>query len=112
MERKLDGITIGNISLKEVCQECYRDIQNKINSKKVISIDEKRENIDNSKIIRTINVSLSIRKSKRGDYLYYKTSKMKKPKFYNLDDFKEDYKTCSLDELLQWSKKKLDLYSN
>ena len=104
MERKLDEITTGNISLKEVCQECYRDIQDKMNFKKV---EEKRENTDNSKIIRTINVSLSIRKSKRGDYLYYKTTKMKKPKFYSLDDFKEDYKTCSLDVLLQWSKEKL-----
>ena len=107
MERKLDEITTGNISLKEVCQECYRDIQDKMNYKKVISIDEKRENSDNSKIIRIINISLSIRKSKRGDYLYYKTSKMKKPKFYSLDDFKEDYKTCSLNELLQWSKEKI-----
>jgi DNA topoisomerase-1 len=76
-------------------------------SKKDFSIDEKREPLDNSKIIRTINSSLSIRKSKRGDYLYYKTSKMKKPKFYSLDDFKEDYKNCSLESLLQWSKEKL-----
>ena len=107
MERRLDGITTGNISLKEVCKECYADIQDKMNSKKVVSIDEKRENSDNSKIIRPINLSLSIRKSKRGDYLYYKTSKMKKPKFYSLDDFKEDYKTCSLDVLIQWIKEKL-----
>ena len=104
MERKLDEITTGNISLKEVCKECYADIQDKMNSKKV---DEKREISDNSKIIRHINLSLSIRKSKRGDYLYYKTSKMKKPKFYSLDDFNEDYKTCSLDALIQWSKEKI-----
>jgi DNA topoisomerase-1 len=108
MERRLDEITTGNTSLKEVCKECYEDIQNKMISKKVSSIDKKREISDNSKIIRTINASLSIRKSKRGDYLYYKTSKMKKPKFYSLDDFKEDYKNCSLESLLQWSKEKLD----
>jgi DNA topoisomerase-1 len=108
MERKLDEITTGNISLKEVCQECYADIQDKMISKKDFSLLEKREISDNSKIIRPINLSLSIRKSKRGDYLYYKTSKMKKPKFYSLDDFKEDYKTCSLDALIQWSKEKLD----
>jgi DNA topoisomerase-1 len=77
-------------------------------SKKDFSLVEKREISDNSKIIRPINLSLSIRKSKRGDYLYYKTSKMKKPKFYSLNDFKEDYKTCSLDALIQWSKEKLD----
>ena len=111
MEGRLDEITTGNISLKEVCEECYKDIQNKIISKKGISIEEKRETSDNSKIIRTINISLSIRKSKRGDYLYYKTSKMKKPKFYSLDDFKEDYKTCSLDSLLKWSKEKIVTFS-
>jgi hypothetical protein len=105
MEKMLDEITTGNISLKEVCEECYKDIQDKMHS---IKLEEKREISDNSKIIRSINVSLSIRKSKRGDYLYYKTNKMKKPKFYSLDDFKEDYKTCSLESLLQWSIKKLD----
>jgi len=108
MERRLDEITTGNTSLKDVCKECYEDIQDKMISKKESSIDEKREISNNSKIIRTINASLSIRKSKRGDYLYYKTSKMKKPKFYSLDDFKEDYKNCSLDALIQWSKEKLD----
>lgn len=107
MERKLDEITTGNISLKEVCEECYKDIQNKIICKNKVIIDEKKEMSDNSKIIRDINNSLSIRKSKRGDYLYYKTSKMKKPKFYNLNDFKEDYKTCPLDVLLQWAKEKV-----
>jgi DNA topoisomerase-1 len=104
MEKKLDEITTGNISLKEVCEEFYKDIQNKMN---FIKLDEKRESTDNSKIIRLINISLSIRKSKKGDYLYYKTSKMKKPQFYSLDDFKEDYKTCSLESLLQWSKEKI-----
>jgi len=108
MESMLDEITTGNISLKEVCKECYADIQDKMISKKDFSLLEKREISDNSKIIRPINLSLSIRKSKRGDYLYYKTSKMKKPKFYSLNDFKEDYKTCSLDALIQWSKEKLD----
>jgi DNA topoisomerase-1 len=102
MERKLDEITTGTISLKEVCYEYYTNIQ------KVISIDEKKEDSDNSKIVRIINVSLSIRKSKKGDYLYYKTTKMKKPKFYNLDNFKEDYNTCSLDVLLQWAKEKIE----
>ena len=105
MERMLDEITTGNISLKEVCEECHKDIQDKIN---YIKIEEKSETPNNSKIIRTINDSLSIRKSKRGDYLYYKTNKMKKPKFYNLIDLEEDYKTCSLEILLQWAKEKIE----
>ena len=62
---------------------------------------------ENPKIIRVINNSLSIRKSKNGDYLFYKTPKMKKPKFYNLYDFNEDYKNCLLDNLLFWAKNKI-----
>ena len=107
MEGRLDEITTGNISLKEVCNECYKNIQNNIMLKNKGLIIEKREISNNLKIIREINNSLSIRKSKKGDYLYYKTCKMKKPKFYNLNDFKEDYNTCSLDILVQWSKEKI-----
>jgi hypothetical protein len=33
---------------------------------------------------------------------------MKKPKFYNLIDLEEDYKTCSLEILLQWAKEKIE----
>ena len=39
----------------------------------------------NQKYIK-INDDLSIRKSERGYYIFYKTSKMKKPKFYSLPD--------------------------
>lgn len=43
-----------------------------------------------------INSNISIRKSHRGEYIYYKTKQMKKPKFYplniesrNIDDLKD-----------------------
>ena len=43
-----------------------------------------------------INSNISIRKSKKGEYIYYKTKQMKKPKFYpltiesrNIDDLKD-----------------------
>ena len=35
-----------------------------------------------------------------------KTTKMKKPQFYDLNGFKEDYKTCGLDVLKSWIKEK------
>jgi DNA topoisomerase-1 len=35
--------------------------------------------------IVALNKTMSIREGKYGKYIYYKTSKMKKPKFYNLD---------------------------
>jgi len=51
---------------------------------------------------RIINENLSIRNGKFGDYIFYKTKTMKKPKFFKLKGFKEDYKTCELSILLKW----------
>lgn len=98
MENKLDNILLGDETLEDVCEECYQNI------KHIYNVEELTEN---PKIIRVINNSLSIRKSKNGDYLFYKTPKMKKPKFYNLYDFNEDYKNCLLDNLLFWAKNKI-----
>lgn len=57
---------------------------------------------EGSNMVREISADLSIRKSKRGDYVFYKTSKMKKPKFISLKGFEEDYKTCDVDVLKSW----------
>lgn len=100
MENKLDNILLGDESLENVCEDCYQNI------KHIYNVDNE-ELTENPKIIRVINNSLSIRKSKNGDYLFYKTPKMKKPKFYNLCDFNEDYKNCLLDNLLFWAKNKI-----
>ena len=52
--------------------------------------------------IRIINENLSIRNGKFGDYIFYKTKTMKKPKFFKLKGVKEDYKTCELSILIKW----------
>jgi len=46
-------------------------------------------------IIRLINDDISIRTGKYGDYVFYKTANMKKPKFISLKSFNKDYKKCS-----------------
>jgi DNA topoisomerase-1 len=46
-------------------------------------------------IIRIINDDTSIRTGKYGDYIFYKTVNMKKPKFISLKSFNKDYKKCS-----------------
>ena len=53
---------------------------------------------------RVIDDNLSIRNGKFGDYIFYKTKTMKKPKFFKLKGFKEDYKTCELSILIKWIK--------
>ena len=53
-------------------------------------------------IIREISDSISIRKGQYGDYVFHKSSKMKKPMFYKLDKFKDDYKTCHVNIIRNW----------
>jgi DNA topoisomerase-1 len=66
-----------------------------------------------SNIIREINVSISIRKGPKGDYLFYKTTKMKKPLFHDIKNFitetKEDYKICDLTILKSWIQEKYNI---
>ena len=43
---------------------------------------------------RVIDKNTSVRKGKHGDYIYYKSPQMKKPKFINLKGFEGDVRTC------------------
>lgn len=52
--------------------------------------------------VRKINENASIRNGQYGDYIFYKTEKMKTPKFIKLQGFKGDYKTCPVSLLEQW----------
>ena len=61
-------------------------------------------------LVRKISNELAIRKGKFGDYLFYKTPTMKKPQFFKLDDFNDDYKNCSLEFLKSWIKEKYALF--
>ena len=65
---------------------------------------------EGSNMVREISANISIRKSKKGDYVFFKTSKMKKPKFFDLKKFEEDYKTCNMDVLKSWLKETFDIY--
>jgi DNA topoisomerase-1 len=57
--------------------------------------------------VRTLTPEISVRTSKFGPYIFYKTSsppsgKEKKPKFYDLKKFEGDSWTCDRDELLKY----------
>ena len=76
-----------------------------------ITLEEVQKYLEEgSNIIREINASTSIRKGPKGDYLFYKTTKMKKPTFYDIkgfvNDTKEDYKICDINILKSWIKDK------
>lgn len=57
-------------------------------------------------MIRELTSDISIRNGKYGAYIFYKTSEMKKPKFFNLNSFNESYRLCSLETILKWIKEK------
>jgi DNA topoisomerase-1 len=57
---------------------------------------------EGSNVIRNISENITIRKGPKGDYIFFKTSKMKTPKFYTLKNCILDYNTCELFELKTW----------
>jgi len=72
-----------------------------INISNVIDLlDESREEKDQN-ILKVLNKDISIRNGKFGPYVYYKTAKMKKPKFISLNKIKEmkdnDYDKLTID---------------
>lgn len=64
----------------------------------VIPIIENKVTL-NSSIVRTINDNISIRSGKFGNYIFYKTIHMTKPKFIKLDGFKGNYNTCVKEDI-------------
>jgi DNA topoisomerase-1 len=64
---------------------------------------------EGSNLTRMITSFLSIRKSAKGDYIFYKTPKMRKPSFHSLSGFEHDYKICKLDILKSWIKDKYEI---
>jgi len=68
---------------------------------------------EGSPIIREINANISIRKGPKGDYIFYKTPRLKKPQFYTIQSFvaemKEDYRICDIDILKSWIKDKYNI---
>jgi DNA topoisomerase-1 len=63
--------------------------------------------------IREINSNISIRKGPKGDYIFFKTSKMKKPEFKDIKTFtsetNEDYKICDINILKSWINEKYNI---
>jgi topoisomerase IA-like protein len=63
----------------------------------------------NKNMIRELTSELSIRKGRFGAYIYYQTSKMKKPKFFALKGFKTSYRLCQKEILMDWIREKYSI---
>ena len=92
IKKSLNNIKI-NVPIKNIS---YED---------AINILENCEPTNNS-LLRKIDENLSIRKGKYGDYIFYKTEKMKKPQFLKLYGFNDDYINCSITNIRSWIKEK------
>jgi DNA topoisomerase-1 len=80
-----------------------------------ITFDEVKKYLEQgSNLIREINENMSIRRGPKGDYLFYKMPKMKKPQFYDIKGFMletgEDYKICDIVILKSWISEKYKVY--
>ena len=78
------GISEANIELNDVIQYIEANSKNSNN------------------IIRVLTKDLAVRNGKYGDYIFYKSERMSKPKFYKLSGFKENYKECDKKVLVDW----------
>lgn len=81
---------IENIKYQDVLEILMKDVENTNTTKNVANI------------VRKINDSMSIRNGKYGDYIFYKTAKMKNPTFHKLQGFTGDYKNGNIDLLKKW----------
>jgi DNA topoisomerase-1 len=60
-------------------------------------------------LVRELTPCLSIRTGKFGDYIFYKkpharNPELKKPQFFKLNEFNDDYKKCDKELLINWIK--------
>ena len=70
--------------------------------KEDISLDNVISLLETSNILRIINENITIRKGPRGDYIFYKTKMMKKPKFFDIKQFSNDYINCQVEDIKTW----------
>ena len=82
----------------------WNDKNYKVDKDEDINLEKALEIINNTStdVLRIINDTCSIRKGKYGPYIYYKNEKMKKPKFINLKNFKNDYLECDKSIILDY----------
>lgn len=67
---------------------------------KILEIIQKDKK--DSNLLRVLNSSISVRKGKYGNYIFYKTEAMKKPKFINIKKCPHDVLKDDVDKILEW----------
>ena len=89
-----------NYSIKHI-----KKAQNKIKLEDVLGVLQGKSS--NSNILKKVNDCVSIRKGKYGEYIFYKTESMTKPKFLKLKNIL--WKNLNNEEILNWIKNEYNI---
>ena len=111
------GIPLKNITIDDISQfltktptKSGQDNNPETSSNSETTVDKefsREDHPSNKLILRTLNSVFSIRKGKYGNYVYYKTAKMKTPEFYKIKDFTKTGNnplTCDAKLVIEWLK--------
>ena len=96
------GKNMSDISLEEVI--CHIENDSNSSTRDGVAVTTVTTIGNVTDIVRIIDNDMSIRTGKYGDYIFYKTVKMKKPKFISLKTYKLDYNKCSSSDIISWVK--------
>jgi DNA topoisomerase-1 len=72
-------------------------------------INSSQEKAKTTGILRLLGDTMSVRNGKFGPYVFYKTAKMKKPKFLPLKKCPHSYDECEEKVLVEWIKNTYEL---
>ena len=75
---------------------------NNIDLDKAINIINTKKNEVNKSVLRDINENITIRESKFGKYIFFKTKTMKKPIFISLDSFDDNILLCDTKKIIDY----------
>ena len=107
MEDELDAVAMGNRDWRHVCRDCYDTITRCLDDAASVaamtaSVATAEPAAVGTGVLRTITKYASIRDGKYGAYIFYKTPKMKTPKFISLKGFSRNALTCDESLLSEW----------
>lgn len=75
---------------------------NNVDLDKAINIINNKKNEVNKSVLRDINEDITIRESKFGKYIFFKTKTMKKPIFISLDSFDDNILLCDTKKIIDY----------
>ena len=88
-----------NVSLNDKIEDNNFSEEFILDLDSAINFIEEKIQTNKQNIIKEFNNDISIRTGQYGEYIYYKTTKMKNPKFISLSKFNNDYNTCDIETI-------------